>query len=86
MARSGTRTVSSAGDPITDGGWWPYRRYGLVWVGSDPWDWPTHHYGRWGVSAPDLVLDAGPAVGAGVGFVGQRARLFRAGARWLITA
>ena len=21
-----------------------------MWIGQDPWGWPTHHYGRWGFS------------------------------------
>jgi hypothetical protein len=46
--------------PRVDVGWRPYYRgrwvslrpYGWTWIaGGDPWGWPTHHYGRWGVSA-----------------------------------
>ena len=40
-------------------GWRPYSQgrwsfsvyFGWNWVGIDRWAWPTHHYGRWGVSA-----------------------------------
>ncbi|MDP1571806.1 MAG: FecR domain-containing protein [Vicinamibacterales bacterium] len=31
-------------------GRWRQTRYGLTWMGHDPWAWPTHHYGRWGFS------------------------------------
>ena len=27
------------------------RRYGWTWVACDPWGYPTHHYGRWQLSA-----------------------------------
>ncbi len=46
--------------PRVDAGWRPYHRgrwvslrpYGWTWISAgDPWGWPTHHYGRWGISA-----------------------------------
>ena len=27
-----------------------YARFGWTWIGGGAWGWPTHHYGRWGVS------------------------------------
>ena len=37
--------------PYYNGRWVTLRPYGWTWVGADPWAWPTHHYGRWGISA-----------------------------------
>ena len=37
--------------PYYRGRWVTMRPYGWTWVGVDPWAWPTHHYGRWGISA-----------------------------------
>ena len=44
--------------PRVDADWRPYysghwsfvARIGWLWIGADRWSWPTHHYGRWGVS------------------------------------
>jgi hypothetical protein len=36
--------------PYYNGYWRPYESWGSVWIGQDPWGWPTHHYGRWGFS------------------------------------
>lgn len=33
--------------PYSSGYWRDVRRHGWVWIGYDPWSWPTHHYGRW---------------------------------------
>jgi hypothetical protein len=34
--------------PYYNGHWQNGGRYGWLWVGSDPWGWPTHHFGDWG--------------------------------------
>ena len=36
--------------PYYNGYWTTVHPYGWTWVGLDVWAWPTHHYGRWGVS------------------------------------
>ena len=38
-------------------------------------DWPTHHYGRWGISAGAWFWIPGAQLGSGLGLVGVRARL-----------
>ena len=43
--------VSADWRPYYNGRWITMRPYGWTWVGADPWAWPTHHYGRWGISA-----------------------------------
>jgi hypothetical protein len=43
--------VSGDWRPYYNGRWVTLRPYGWTWVGADPWAWPTHHYGRWGISA-----------------------------------
>jgi hypothetical protein len=35
--------------PYYDGYWRTVGPYGWTWIGYDPWCWPTHHYGRWGM-------------------------------------
>ena len=40
---AGVRTITAAGSSL--------RPYGWTWIANDPWGWPTHHYGRWGISA-----------------------------------
>ena len=50
-ARCGTRRSAADWRPYTDGYWHAYgpeRQW--LWVGRDPFGWPTHHYGRWGVN------------------------------------
>ena len=42
-------TVPAGWRPYYHGSWTPYRS-GVAWVGWDPWDWPTHHYGSWSIS------------------------------------
>jgi hypothetical protein len=37
--------------PYYYGRWSTLRPWGWTWIGSDPWAWPTHHFGRWGFSA-----------------------------------
>jgi hypothetical protein len=43
--------VASSWRPYYNGYWRPTRRWGSLWVGWDPWAYPTHHFGRWGFSA-----------------------------------
>ncbi len=50
-ATCGTRECRQAGGPYYYGRWTTLRPWGWTWIGSDPWAWPTHHYGRWGFSA-----------------------------------
>lgn len=42
-------TVAPGWRPYYRGYWRPLRAYGWTWIGLDPWGWPTHHYGRWGL-------------------------------------
>lgn len=42
--------VTNGWRPYSDGHWSATRSYGRMWVGQEPWAWPTHHYGRWGLS------------------------------------
>ena len=51
MATSGIRACARVGGPYYYGRWDTLRPWGWTWIGSDPWAWPTHHYGRWGFSA-----------------------------------
>lgn len=37
--------------PYSQGSWSYTSHYGWLWVGIDNWSWPTHHYGRWGISS-----------------------------------
>lgn len=34
--------------PYVDGSW-RHTRYGWTWIDAEPWAWPLHHYGRWGL-------------------------------------
>ena len=44
-------TVASDWRPYADGYWQEYGPESQwLWVGRDPFGWPTHHFGRWGVS------------------------------------
>ncbi len=43
--------VSIGWRPYSVGRWSFYGNFGWFWVGADRWSWPTHHYGRWGLSA-----------------------------------
>ena len=43
--------VSIGWRPYSVGRWSSYGNFGWFWVGADRWSWPTHHYGRWGLSA-----------------------------------
>jgi len=36
--------------PYSDGYWRSYPVWDSFWIGTEPWGWPTHHYGRWGFS------------------------------------
>jgi hypothetical protein len=44
-------TVQVGWRPYYDGYWRTVGPYGWTWIGYDPWCWPTHHYGRWGMGA-----------------------------------
>jgi hypothetical protein len=44
-------TVEVGWRPYYDGYWRTVGPYGWTWIGYDPWCWPTHHYGRWGIGA-----------------------------------
>jgi hypothetical protein len=35
--------------PYYNGYWAGYRHWGATWIAWDPWGWPTHHFGRWGI-------------------------------------
>jgi len=37
--------------PYSVGRWSFYSNFGWFWVGVGRWSWPTHHYGRWGLSS-----------------------------------
>lgn len=37
--------------PYYNGSWMSYPTYGWTWIAADRFGYPTHHYGRWGVSA-----------------------------------
>ncbi len=50
MATSGIRAFGPGGGLYYYGRWTSLRPWGWTWIGSDPWAWPTHHYGRWGFS------------------------------------
>jgi hypothetical protein len=41
--------VATGWRPYYNGYWAGYRRWGATWIGWDPWGWPTHHFGRWGI-------------------------------------
>jgi hypothetical protein len=56
--------VSADWRPYYDGGWQPYG-WGWTWVGSGPWVWPTHHYGRWGHGARGWYWRPGAQWGPG---------------------
>ena len=44
--------VSPGWRPYSHGKWSFYASFGWTWIGFDRrWGWPTHHYGRWGLSA-----------------------------------
>ena len=43
--------VSAGWRPYYNGRWMSYPRYGWTWIGADAFAYPTHHYGRWGLSA-----------------------------------
>jgi hypothetical protein len=34
--------------PYFNGHWDSVGRFGWLWVGAEPWGWPTHHFGHWG--------------------------------------
>src|SRR5436190_40984 len=40
--------VDSDWRPYYDGAWTTVPAYGWTWVGVQRWEYPTHHYGRWG--------------------------------------
>jgi hypothetical protein len=42
--------VATDWHPYYHGTWASYPAYGWTWITADPFGYPTHHYGRWGVS------------------------------------
>jgi hypothetical protein len=42
--------VGAGWRPFYNGFWYHGKRWGSTWIGWDPWGWPTHHFGRWGLS------------------------------------
>ena len=57
-------TVAVGWRPYYDGYWRTVGPYGWTWIGYDPWCWPTHHYGRWGVGARGWFWIPGRSWGA----------------------
>jgi hypothetical protein len=43
--------VAADWHPYYNGSWMSYPTYGWTWIAADRFGYPTHHYGRWGVSA-----------------------------------
>ena len=73
----GIRVVAVGWRPYYHGGWSFYGSFGWTWVGGGRWTWPTHHYGRWGFNTGRWFWIPGRRWGAGMGVLGQRARLSR---------
>jgi hypothetical protein len=59
-------TVHVGWRPYYDGYWRTVGPYGWTWIGYDPWCWPTHHYGRWGIGARGWFWIPGRSCSMGV--------------------
>ena len=83
-AASGSRRPrwsATTSRPTPPAGHWLQTEYGWTWISDWDWGWAPFHYGRWlARRRARLVLDAGHALGTGLGQLARRRRVRRLGA------